>query len=94
MLRNLPRLQILNGLAVERDAIFSDEDVEQEQLTDGVLTISNNNLTINTKVNLNIPEDNTDLSTGRLTSHNAKPIPEQQTMGTTKLKTNNSFFEV
>jgi hypothetical protein len=94
LLRNLPRLQILNGLAVERDAIFSDEDVEQEQLTDGVLTISNNNLTINTKVNLNIPEDNTDLSTGRLTSHNAKPIPEQQTMGTTKLKTNNSFFEV
>ena len=95
LLRSLPRLQILNGLAVERDAIFSDEDIEQEQLTDDVLTISHNNLTINTKVNLNIPEDNTDLSTGRLTFHNAKTIPvdDQQTNGTTKLKTNNSFFE-
>jgi Leucine-rich repeat (LRR) protein len=30
LLRSLPRLQILNGLAVERDAIFSDEDEEQE----------------------------------------------------------------
>lgn len=64
LLRSLPRLLSLNGLAVERDAIFSDEDIEQEQLiTDGALGISSN--TINTKVKLNIPEENTiDLSTG------------------------------
>lgn len=69
LLRSLPRLQILNGLPVERDTIFTDEDEEQETLD--VLTISNNNLTLNTKVNLNIPEDKEELSTGKLTIHNA-----------------------
>jgi len=69
LLRSLPRLQILNGLAVERDTIFTDEDEEQETLD--VLTISNNNLTLNTKVNLNIPEDKEEFSTGKLTIHNA-----------------------
>ena len=61
MLRSLPRLQILNGLAVERYAIVRDEDIEQEPLTDDVLTIPHNNLTINTNVNLTITEDNTAL---------------------------------
>jgi hypothetical protein len=94
LLRSLPRLLILNGLAVERDAIFSDEDEEQEQLTDDVLTISNNNLTINTKVNLNIPEDNTNLSTGRLTIHNANAISadeQHETRTTTQVKANSSL---
>ena len=34
LLRNLPGLQMLNGLVVERDAIFSEDDENEEVTTD------------------------------------------------------------
>ena len=33
LLRNLPVLQTLNGLVVERDAIFSEDDENEEEVT-------------------------------------------------------------
>jgi hypothetical protein len=32
LLRSLPNLEYLNGLAVERDALFNDENEEEEEL--------------------------------------------------------------
>ena len=34
LLRNLPTLQMLNGLVVERDAIFSEDEENEEVTTD------------------------------------------------------------
>ena len=70
LLRNLPHLLYLNGLIVERDAIFSDDEID---LTEGICTIqSNNNLTINANINVSIPEDNHEMTSGRLTYQNIK----------------------
>lgn len=57
LLRALPNLLILNGLAVERDAIFSeDEDLSNPDLTTQV-----------EKAKPHIPEEYTDDTSGRLT---------------------------
>lgn len=70
LLRTLPNLKVLNGLPVERDAIFSSgsEDEADDQTDDDVVT--KGNLTINAHERHRIPEEQShgELSSSRLTS--------------------------
>ena len=56
MLRNLPNLQVLNGLVVERDAIFSeDEDLGLNSDAGGGLVSSTDNIAADCTGNLCLP---------------------------------------
>ena len=76
LLRNLPDLRYLNGLPVEREAIFSGSE-EEDRLSEGALTSGHQNVTINAQMAMHIPEDYPiELSSSRLTGRG----PEMTTM--------------